>query len=658
MKLYRKKYNPDLDTLERRRKTLQDRKKDPALLEYCRSAWNELEDVRRQRSRNNRFVFGDQFGDPVRVWKDGEYVTMTLREYMESEGQIPMQANQLKGQVNTLIGVLVKEQNEPTCNARAREEQQYGELLTMGLQANNNKNRIDKIYKLCAMDLIIGGLAAAYEYYGFREGEKRREDSWTKYIDPNYLFMDTTFRDPNFRDMTMIGCWYRMGFGELCAQFCHNPEDFKKLSTIYAQQSAVEKPLSETQLGSMNDLANINFMEPVKNSECTVCEVWTLETKMRIHVHDYNEADAYVIDADNKEELERIRKSNAERRKDAISMGFAPEEIPEIECEWFMDMYWYCRMLAPDGTILYEGESEAPDRSHPFTIMVTPFVDGRISGYISDAIDLQILINRTVVLQDWIVRNQIKGVTMIPTQLVPDDMTNEEFLRDSIHLGNYLFYDADKAKGLKPEVVHTGAVNYDATNFVNLLKQLMEQSTSVSGAIQGKTPYSGTSAALYAQQTSNASTPIASLLADIRQFMEETATKKTKNLAKFYSRERWEIIAGKVDRVFEQELKLDDIADIEFDVKIEESSATPIYRAIANDWLLNMFSAGAISLEELLENSTLPFADRLLQKRQARQTEAEQAGVSYAQNGGGNIENPVQTEGFGLPVQSTREIVQ
>ena len=41
-------------------------------------------------------------------------------------------------------------------------------------------------------------------------------------------------------------------------------------------------------------------------------------------------------------------------------------------------------------------------------------------------------------------------------------------------------------------------------------KGLMEDSINVSGALQGQTPHSGTSAALYAQQTANSSTPIAS----------------------------------------------------------------------------------------------------------------------------------------------------
>lgn len=657
--------SPELDSVAYRRKHLDSQKKDIRLLQRARNAWDNMSEFREQRARGMRFTFGDQWGDYVTVMIKGEKKTMTMREYLSLEGNIPQQTNQIKSMVNTIVGVLIKEQNEPVCNAIDREEQQYGEVLTKGLQANNSKNRINMIHKLCTEDLIIGGLGVVHESYGFREGERRRQDSWTKYIDPNYMILETTLRDPRFWDVTMVGCWYSMDFKMLSAQVVgHNGISYQKLKDIYGEGASLFNEGDLSELTDLKDIRTLDFMTPEKHNQCCVAEIWTLETKERVRVHDYNEGTLEVIDADDKEMLREIERINAERKKLGRASGWNEEEIPLIETEYFIDQFWYCRFLAPDGTILWEEESPYPDRSHPFTIMATPFIDGRISGYISDAIDHQIAINRAVVLQDWIVRNQVKGFTMIPQQLVPDDMENEEFVQSSLNMGNFFFYDADKARGLKPEVFHAGAISYDAGNYITQLKSLMESSTAVSGAIQGKSPYSGTSAALYAQQTMNSSTPIASLLADIRAFMEDAAVKKAKNIAAFYDEKRWEEIAGSIDGIFDNaNLKLNDIADLEFDVIIKESAETPVYRAIANDYLLQFFSAGAITLEELLENGTFPFADKLLQARQARQAEMEAAQNgemgSVAQNAAQQAaENPVQAQGYGLPVQSTRPLVQ
>lgn len=643
----------ELNSVEYRKSKLHDKKRDIPLLERARNAWINMREFREQRARGNRFVYGDQWGDYITIYRKGEKQTVTMREYLCMEGNIPQQTNQLKAQVNTIVGVLIKEQNEPVCNAIDRDEQQYGELLTKGLQANNNKNRIGMIHKLCTKDLIIGGLGVCHESYGYREGDRRREDSWTKYIDPNYVIMETTMRDPRFWDMTMIGCWYRMPFKQVASQFVKKAEDYKVLKDIYGDNSVLFNDIDNVEITDINDYDQLEFMTSNRTNDCCVAEIWTLETRERIRLHDWNEGTLEIIDADDKEMVAEIEAINRDRTELALANGWSKEEAPLIDMEYFIDTFWYCRMLAPDGTILWEEESPYPDRMHPFTVMATPFIDGRISGYITDGIDHQIAINRMLVLQDWVIRNQVKGFTMIPKQLVPDDMENEEFVENSLNMGNFFFYDADKARGLKPEVFHAGATSFNAGDFINTLRNLMESSTAISGSIQGKTPYSGTSAALYAQQTANSSTPIASLLSDVRAFMEDMATKKAKNLAKFYDEKRWELIVGSIDGVFDNaNMRLNDIADLEFDVLIKESTETPIYRAIANDYLLQFFQAGAISLEELLENGAFPFADKLLQSRQARQAEMEAAQNgemgTTAQNAAKVAENPVQTQPYGI----------
>lgn len=156
-----------LDTVKRNRKTYED-KKDERLYNRAQMAWNNLDDVRMQRSRAYRFVYGDQWADTVTVMVDGEKRTLTMREYLSMDGQIPQQTNQLISMVNTILGVTVKEQNEPVCNARDRGEQQYGELLTSALQACNDANQIRKIENTTVKDIVVGGIGVAYEYYGYK----------------------------------------------------------------------------------------------------------------------------------------------------------------------------------------------------------------------------------------------------------------------------------------------------------------------------------------------------------------------------------------------------------------------------------------------------------------------------------------------------------
>lgn len=606
-----------MDSVKSRRKKLGiDKETDQQLLIRCETLWNNLYEFREQRARAMRFTYGDQWGDYITV----NGVTMRQRDYVAQQGNVALQSNQIATKVNTIAGLMVKEQNEPVCNARDRKEQQYGELLTQALHANCNKNKMNILYITAMEEFIIGGLSIMRESYDWING---RQDSWTNLVNPNYFFFDSTMKDPRFWDASLMGEIHDVSFNDLCAKFVKTESDYDILKDIYTNEASVFVDNDIVDATKKHDLITLDFRTPIDRSLCRVYEVWTKEARPRIRIHDTSRGTLEKINADDAEARKWIKQTNDSRKILAQNAGW--DSAPLIETEFFIDTYWHCKFLAPDGSILWEGESEYPDRLHPYSICATPFTDGRISGYISDAIDHNLAINRAITLHDWIVRAQVKGVTMVPKALVPDDMSYDEFASQWTSIDGLIFYEA-KAGVPAPQVFHGSAINFDAARLVEMYKKLMEDSTAASGALQGKQPYSGTSAALYAQQTANSSTPIASLLAKFHSFMEDVSTKKAKNIAAFYDEARFASIAGSIDGIFDAEnLNLNDVADIEFDLNIKESTETPVYRMISNDYLMEFFRVGAISLEDLLEFGTFPFADKMLQNIQARQAEMQAA---------------------------------
>ena len=65
------------------------------------------------------------------------------------------------------------------------------------------------------------------------------------------------------------------------------------------------------------------------------------------------------------------------------------------------------------------------------------------------------------------------------------------------------------------------------------------------------------------------------------------------------------------------------IRDIEFDLSIVESTSTPAYRMMANDFLMEIWRSNQISLQQLLEHGDFPFADELLQSLNSQQEQLE-----------------------------------
>ena len=69
------------------------------------------------------------------------------------------------------------------------------------------------------------------------------------------------------------------------------------------------------------------------------------------------------------------------------------------------------------------------------------------------------------------------------------------------------------------------------------------------------------------------------------------------------------------------------IRDVEFDLSIVPSQATPAYRAMANDFLMELWKSQAISIEQLLEAGSFPFADELLQSLRSQKEQLEQGQI-------------------------------
>ncbi len=623
---------PEMDSVKARQAKVK-RGRDVQLLERCNSLWENLREFRQKGARANRYAYGDQWGDLINV--NGK--VMTQRQYLQDTGNVVLQTNQIKSKVDSIVGVMVNEKNEPVCNARDRAEQQYGEVMTTALQANCNKNKMNELYILFLKDICLRGLAVAYESYDDYSGPERRLDSWTRYVNPNMVFLDSQMTDPRFWDMTIIGQFFDITFEELAARFAKSEDDYSVLKEIYSSQSAVFREESYMQLHERNENDNIVFDEPYDNTKCRVFEVWTKETRPRIRLHDTNDGTEEIIDADDYEYRRRVKEENRRRERLAKQMGWSREETPYIlgdgygaEDErngFFIDTFWYCRFLATDGTILWEGESPYAGRSHPFTVMAIPFIDGNISGYMNDAIDHNTAMNRAIILNDWLIRSQAKGVTVVPRSLVPDDMSYEDFARSWTAIDDIVYIDVKPGyENLMPKVFTGVAQTFNVSELLNTYSKLMDNSTAVSGALQGRTPAAGTSGTLYAQMTNNASIPIASLLEQFRDFLENVSTKKMKNILTFYDSERFESIAGDIGGVLDNaNLNLNGIADIEFDLAIKASTSTPVYRAIINDDAKQFLLAGLVTFEEYLEIADVPYADKILQMRQARQTEAAQA---------------------------------
>lgn len=582
------------------------------VLAMAQTYWSNMDDFRRERERNKRYTYGDQWDDTITV--DG--CRMTEGEYIQKQGNVPLKNNLIRRLVRNVIGVYRSQSKEPVCNARDRDEQKLGETMSTVLQYNMQLNRMNELYARTMEEYMVGAFVVHRKWYGWRNDKL---DCWTDYVNPNRFFVDTNMRDFRGWDVTCCGEIHDISFGDLLGQFAQAPSDYERLANIYRAANNMRGFVSaRASFGVSTHRKDIDFLLNTDESLCRVIEVWRKETKPRYRCHDYNNGDVFKIDVNDKKAL--VDDVNQQRLEQGLSLGMVKEDIPLVKAEWFVDSYWYYYYLTPFGDILAEGETPYAHKSHPYVFKAYPFIDGEIHSFVSDVIDQQRYANRLVTMYDWIMRASAKGVLLVPDECL-GDQSPEDFADAWTRFNGVVLYHA-KPGVPAPTQVANNSTNIGISELLNLQLKFFEDISGVHGALQGRQGTTGTSGTLYAQQAQNATTSLLDLLDSFSQFVVDAAYKDVKNIQQFYDQKRTFNIAGR--QATQIEYDPEKIRDTEFDLSIVESTATPVYRQIANDYLVQFWQSGQITLQQLLEVGDFTFADQLLQSIKSQQQQMQQ----------------------------------
>lgn len=581
------------------------------ILMEAQSYWGNMDRFRKDRERNKRYTYGDQWRDMI--WVEGEY--MTEEEYIAKQGNVPLKNNLIRRLVRNVLGVYRTQSKEPTCYARDREEQRLGETMSTTLQYNMQLNKMNEVLARSMEEFLVSGLIVHRKSFGWRN---EKMDCWTDYVNPNNFFVDNNMRDFRGWDVSFIGEVHDISFEELCASFAESPADYKRFKDIYSFAREKQNIFATAERFGYSRLENYDFLFTSDPTRCRVIEVWRKESKPRYRCHDMNTGEYYKIDVEDYDEM--VESINKSRLAEGKSLGMPEEDIPLIEATWFVDSYWYFYYLTPFGNILKEGETPYEHKSHPYVFKAYPFIDGEIHSFVADLIDQQRYTNRLITLYDFIMRASAKGVLLFPEGCEPDGMSMEEIAEEWSKFDGIVFYKP-KAGVPVPQQIANNSTQIGISELLNIQLKFFEDISGVNGALQGKPGFSGQSASMYYQQTQNATTSLIDLLESFSSFICDGAMKDIKNIQQFYDTTRIINIVGKNAWV---KYNPKEIGNTEFDLGIAESTHTPIYRQMANETLMQLWQAQAISAEQLLEHGDFPFADDLLQSLKSQKEQIQQ----------------------------------
>lgn len=602
------------DSVERR-KSVFGTKKNIDLLSRCTQEWNSLENFRRKCRRAFDYAYGDQWGDLVR---DNNGRVKTERTAMTQRGTIPLTVNLIGKTIQTFLGIYTKAMTEPVCKSRARAMQEMSEVMTLTLQQNWQEDRLSELLASILEQFIVYGAVFSKENVEQRIDGKRLSTTTVPY---DHIFFSSKMNDPRHNDIDLIGELHDLTFPELCKFFAHNTEDYERLKRLYANEYNAQTYGTSLDKLEQRDSSLTSFSHAQNPALCRVVEAWTEEIKPRHYCHDTLTGDYYKIED---AELSKIKQLNEIRTNEYISEGFPEEEIPLIETTFIYDKVMWWQFLTPDGTILLEGESPYKKSIHPYTMKFYSYLGGKMISFVDIIIDIQRSINRNKTLWDMIMRSSGKGVWLVDKDTITSSgLTNEDFKNQCIEVDGLIVYEPKPGVEI-PKQITTNATNVGVKELLQMDLSLFSD-LGANDALQGKTPNSGTSAALFMQQTANASSSINNLFFGFDAFSTELSKKKLMLIQDAYTEDDYRNITG-ADEDLLRKIDFEKINDIQFILSIQQGASTPTARLFANDVLTMLFNSGAISAKTFLKsNADLPFADstlRLMEEEERQKQEA------------------------------------
>lgn len=598
------------------------------LLEECWTHWNNLSDFRDRRMKSRKYYRGDQWHEVVQDPDSGD--SMTEENYIISLGKLPLKQNLMRSTGRNILGQYRANPTKTVIVARDKAEARIMEMLTNALQACQELNDVIELDARSLEEFMLSGAAfgrIGYKYWS----ERRREDVYYEITTPTRMFFNTDLEDPRLKDLRLIGRMIDTTIDELVGAFAKTEADEEVLRREYSG-AAGNIHTSEYSEGLTTErIDDLDFYFSDDLNKCRIYEIWQLKSEWRTYAHDYLDG-SYQITNLSEGQIEQI---NAQRIEQGMAQGFQVDEIPLIETENRFDKFWYVKYLTPTARCLYEGETPYDHGEHPFVILLHPMLDGEVWGMMEDIIDQQRYINRLITLIDFIIGASAKGVLLVPENSIPTDKTIDDFAVEWTKYNGVIKYRVDQnSPDAIPKQIATNSTNVGAYELLTMQMRLIQEVSGVTGAIQGHAAPSGTPASLYAQEAQNATLNIKDTMDSFAWYKKKRDLKMLQVMRQYYNEPRYVAIAG---RQYGSENAIryepDQVKNIEFDVTMAQSVDTPVYRQIIDDILMKLLDNRHIDITTFLKNSSLPFADSILQSLQSNQGQVSPEMLAQAQSG-------------------------
>lgn len=569
------------------------------LLQRANECYDAHYKLRQNIRRAMRYYSGDQWSDTVVV--NGE--VMSEEKYIQMQGKPALKQNLIRPPLRNILGYFRRSPYKSLVIARNRDDQKAAEMISVALESAHEMNKsTEKDARM--LETFLSSGVAIYNT-GYRYSRKRlRSIPQFEPIEFDKFFMTPDAKDVCGEDVDLIGHICDLSLEQVIEDYAKNEKEAQELEDIF---SVSTREYSTEQVKDKKVKRNESFLYPQDTTKCRVFKICRLEGMWELYVHDPLDPSHYEIHPI--EDLPLIEQENAMRILVAQRQGVEPTLVEHKKKYCRKWMYYH---ITASGHCLFKTENPYEHNDHPYVVKFYPMLNGQVWSLVDDMIDQQRMINRMIILQDFIISASAKGVLLVPDDCIADDFTFEDIAEEWTKYNGVIKIKTKPGVQLPQQIV-AKSMPVGVNDMINLQMKLINDIGGVHDAMQGKSATSGTPAGLYQQETMNAQMNIVDYLETYSSFLQDRDFKLLQIIKQYYTEKQYIALAGKS---YTEEAKHYDpaaIRDIQFDNTISRSTDTATMRMYMDDILKFLLERQLIGVEMFLEHSSYPFADKLLQ---------------------------------------------
>lgn len=588
------------------------------ILYDAKACYEKLEPLREERRRSGRYLFGKHWSDLI-MDPDNMNRMITEEEHIKSRGKVPLVHNMIHQIVVSVIGQFRSSETEGIVTVRDSEESSLGEMVSIALQYVNQLNQKWQLDSEALLEMLVSGVAFQKIKYDIIP-TKGTYDGYLENVNTARMFWNIDMEDSRGWDVKMIGQVHDLSISDILAAFSNGSRKRAiELRELYKLQGTVKSARFD----------KYDFLTPYDGRSCRVLEIWTKESKEQLYCIDYLTGDTIWMDVDKEQSILR---ENARRIMEYQKKGIAEEDALLITYTWKIRQYFYYRFMSPSGHVIKEGMTPYWHGSHPYEFKFHNRFDGKPHSFVADLIDENRLINRMLTQHDFTMATNAKNTLFVDKSAL-GGMSPEQLGDDYSKVGSVIALDPGAGKSIKDiySIAENSASNDGTSEVVARSLQFMDSISGVHSAQRGGEAKAGTAAALYAQQVQQSAINLVDLFETFKGLREATDMKMIQIIQQYYTQKRFINIAGANYSKEARWYDPDKVRDAQFDYAITQSTSTASYRAMADNFLMDLWKEKAINVKMLLENISLPFADKILQAIETQEKEMQQQGQQEGQ---------------------------